>query len=251
VLWVNTTSNDYFGSIAPFQVPKDAIRREPGVDEDGTDGEPVGYYPTPGILWNGTPRGEDVAQGRLGDCSVMAALRAVADTNPQVIMAAFTSHEDLLSAYTVSLYPPGATAPSRFTVDIDLPVTKGQSTPAFAATQMAARPEGQLRILWPALLEKALAQMLGSYEALYGSVPSLTLSALSGRKTEQMTPIYHSDAALETILNEWLVDKSALTVCTLPSPPREVGLIGSHVYSLDALVEDSDGQTKASLKNPW
>ena len=106
---------------------------------------------------DGTPRAEDITQGMLGDCSLIAALRAIARLRPEVITNMITDHQD--GTYTVRLhgiafcaykhllrvYPTGQMI--EITVNADMPVDNhGEFT--YGRTHSA---------LWGAIIEKAFA----------------------------------------------------------------------------------------------
>lgn len=103
----------------------------------------------------------DVAQGYLGDCSLMAVLGAVAHTRPDLLRASIVADPER-GVYRVRLFEEREDGGYRgrwVEVDGHLP-TRGddRSDPVYA--------QDPGRALWPAIVEKALAQLHGSYEDL-------------------------------------------------------------------------------------
>lgn len=146
-------------------LPLDHLRAEPALghktDEPGHTTEPhdYTYAESTSVLWNGAPHAGDVGQGGLGDCYLMAAMGAVAAANPKAIMDLISPHTPNLKSYQVSLYlvPPGggrATLHST-TVDTELPSVGG--FPVYG--QMGHDFTRHKNALWPALIEKAYAQL--------------------------------------------------------------------------------------------
>lgn len=112
----------------------------------------------PGATRNdpGIPRPEDVVQGDLGDCRLMAPLAALAHTNPQAIRDMFIDNHD--GTFTVRFF--NGTKAEYVTVDRYLPVLNGGGTDGqliFASEGKTAKSTDL--VLWAALAEKAYAQL--------------------------------------------------------------------------------------------
>lgn len=112
-----------------------------------------GYLPLFGPT--GVPSPDDVRQGALGDCFLMAAMAAIAQQDPSAIRRMITDHGN--GTYTVHL------ASGDVTVDDQLPMVFDDSPgPAYAHPAPAGA-------LWPAIIEKAVALAAGGdYEAING-----------------------------------------------------------------------------------
>jgi hypothetical protein len=137
------------------------------------------YNPVSGVLFSGSPSYQDVFQGALGDCTVMASVAEVA-ARTNLINSMFIDNGD--GTWTVRFYRNGA--PVYVTVDNQLP----------GGGNLYDHPHNG--VLWVALAEKAYAQLnesgwlgtllpgFNSYFALdYGNGDTIVtaLSALTGR----------------------------------------------------------------------
>jgi hypothetical protein len=108
----------------------------------------------------------DVKQGSLGNCFFIAAMIAVARANPQAIQDLIRSNADGTFTVTLFIRPTAADRPKavRIRVDAQLPVRRA-GVPLYAGVGDANDESVEL---WPALIEKALAQLKGSYDAISG-----------------------------------------------------------------------------------
>ncbi|GAA0281731.1 hypothetical protein GCM10010302_19400 [Streptomyces polychromogenes] len=121
-------------------------------------GDPIKELGVP--LFEGDPAREQVTQGRLGDCGIIATIGASASARPDVIKDAVKENPDGTYSVTVHQvefdgdgYVPGA--PLEMTVTPDLPVVEGAPDyAAYAAVEQVA---------WPAVLEKAAAGIDGTW----------------------------------------------------------------------------------------
>jgi hypothetical protein len=197
-------------------------------------------------LFNGTPGYGDVAQGKEGDCWLMASLAEVAARNPGDIESMFIDNGD--NTYTVRFYDNGT--PDYVTVDKYLPD---------GGTDFD-RPQGSL---WAALAEKAYAQEnaagwigsshpgVDSYAALYGGHPDWALAAITGRPSSYYTG--YSGGSFSwggpsiptgTIANDW-AQGMFVVLCTGDSPGSSL-VVPDHCY---AMVNYVSGWF--TFFNPW
>ena len=121
----------------------------------GTDHPDSGGYGTyevvSGSLFaNNTPSYNDVVQGGVGDCYLLSALGAIADSSPAAIRNMFIANGD--GTWTVRFYWNGS--PDYVTVDDQLPVYYGD---LFYAGHGEAY-NNPANVLWVPLAEKAYAQ---------------------------------------------------------------------------------------------
>lgn len=126
----------------------------------------------------------DVRQGGLGDCWVLAGLAAVARTHPDVVRNAVRDNGD--GTYTVTFYEPRSWYDPRgpkkveVTVTSDFPMKDGNPVFAKPGDSVDDDPE-----LWVMIVEKAYAQYKGGYDALdSGGPPEEFLEALTGQDAD-------------------------------------------------------------------
>jgi len=120
-------------------------------------------------------RPQDVHQGSLGDCWLMAALSCLSD-HPQKLKSLFSSrHITEDGKYEVYLYDLEKDEWATVVVDEFLPcnIKYGQPRPVFA------EPLGEE--IWVALLEKAFAKFCGSYGSLSGGGVAYAFQVLTGK----------------------------------------------------------------------
>jgi hypothetical protein len=205
-------------------------------------------------LWNSSPTYQDVVQGHVGDCWLMASLAEVAARNPGDIQRMFVDNGD--GTYTVRLYKGGT--PDYVTVDNYLPETVVGNLVIGAVYD---NPQGNM---WAALAEKAYArengngwigsshQGVNSYQALDSGYPDWALSAITGHPTS-----YHSysggwgvlslgspSMSASVVANDWSQGRFVV-LCTGPWPGSSL-VVPLHCY---ALVGYSSGSF--TLFNPW
>ena len=111
----------------------------------------------------------DVRQGGLGDCYLMAGMAGVARANPDAIQKLIKDNKD--GTFDVTLYlrksPYSRPTPVTKTIDARLPVKgPGSTTPLYANTGDVGA-DGQTE-LWSALIEKTVAQHKQSYDKISG-----------------------------------------------------------------------------------
>lgn len=141
------------------ELPTADPREEP---ENRTEQYTTADHPADGSqdeLFDGEPRREQTAQGRLGDCGVIAALGSVAGHRPEVIRECVRQKDD--GNFEVRLHEAAFSMKSRryeptgrminLTVTPRLPVfDRNPSKPAFADSKSAGA-------VWAPILEKAIA----------------------------------------------------------------------------------------------
>lgn len=202
----------------------------------------------------------DVAQGALGDCYLMAGMLAVARANPERIRDLIVDNGD--GTFDVTLYIRDSyySEPKRVvtTIDAQLP-SKRAGVPLYASTGDQA--DGQTE-LWPALLEKAVAQQKGSYELIsggniargfqfHGATELFTGKAegyLSTDSLDEDDVLLHIAIALDdgkpvTVDSRNLGDDEALT-----REATSANVYWNHAYA--PLAVDLEART-LDLTNPW
>ena len=120
----------------------------------------------------------DVKQGSIGDCWLMAAMAAIARVKPQAIERLIKTRDKKRGLYDVTIYirKEKRNIPQVITVNDRFPIkTNGQKPPR--------AKQGDKNELWVMLIEKAYAVHLGSYQALKGGHSYKAMEALTGKKS--------------------------------------------------------------------
>lgn len=178
---------------------------------------------------------DDPVQGDLGDCWLISAMIAVAHANPDAIRRLIRARGD--GTYEVTLYVRGSLnplskVPKVLIVDGEFPMNGDKPAYAHDAQRGSSGQE-----LWPMLLEKAVAQLLGSYGRLGG----LALS--------RMGPIRGggSKQGLEV-----LTAGNATTHATAHRPPRDIlselsVALREHRPIIAGTIDGEDGSSKMEV----
>ena len=203
----------------------------------------------------------DVNQGSLGDCYLIAGMAAVARADPGLIEELIKDNGD--GTFDVDLYirPDRYTRPVRTTTTVDARLAvKYSGTPLYAGLgdQVDGKDE-----LWPALIEKALAQQKGSYDLIsggningdgfhYGGTSELLTgqrgSYLSTDSMDEDDALLYIGMALEDGVP---VVASSRNLKDDPDLTREANahnVYWNHAYAPESV--DLDAGT-VDLQNPW
>ncbi len=241
-------------------VPLASFKAEPALshkEENGHTSEPQDftYQPYDNVLWDGAPKATDVAQGYLGDCYLMAAMGAVAAANPKAIKDLFSPQTPGSPTYTVSLYVRegfgGKFAKHSVTVDTNLP-TRIQDvqrhTPIYAL--MGQDLADKKHPMWPALLEKAYAQLMGGYDVIgEGGPPERAMEALTG-VASQSESIPAKEADVVTRFKEYQKAGKAVVCGTLDSKQAKSqgGFAGAGEGPFAATLDTDQGEAAEIVK---
>ena len=233
-------------------IPPDAFSTEPALthkEDPGHTQEPEDYtyQPYANPLWNGSPSAADVAQGAIGDCYLMSAMGAVAAANPQAITKLFSPTTPGASKYTVTLYVRDQNyklVPKTTTVDAHLPSQNGM--PIYG--QMQKDLNDGKNAMWPALLEKAYAQLIGDtggYERIGGGgFPGDAMAAFTGKESQDEAVPQDANAIVQKFRELQKAGKA--TVCATlgqKSASSKKGFTGSGdgPYSMKLTGDSGDG----------
>lgn len=182
-------------------------------------------------------RAKDLVQGGVGDCWFMSALAVVAERHDLIAKLFTSTPRNRSGFYSINLFLDGAW--SAILLDDRLPAT---ATPrradltfgsGLAFCRCGSAETGQQ--LWASLLEKAYAKAHGSYKAISGGEIAEALLDLTGAPT--ITVDFASrDFDMELLwqrLRAYGRAKYPMGCATAPDPMlKEVGLCGSHAYSI-------------------
>jgi hypothetical protein len=187
------------------------------------------------------PRGDDVAQGMIGDCYVMAVFLSTADLDPTRIRESVVDLGD--GTYAVQFGAGKAKKVVR--VDADLPVWPDDLSPAYAAL-------GRDGSMWVAVMEKAYAMVRKGGTRGYGGLDAgwmkETYNLLGAASRTARTN--SSDLLIHYIEAELAAGRSVTYATAVPSAGAP--LIGSHAYAVAGVDLDASGNpVSIRLRNPW
>lgn len=140
---------------------------------------PVFATPKPNKTGEQDIASNDAMQGSIGDCYLISSLIGVATKYPKIIRDAITEipKNNGVVHYQVSLYvctSANDTTLKKQTVAIDNTFMVKNGKPVYAAL-------GDQKELWPLIIEKAMAKLLGGYKLLEGGSTSWVLKMLTGK----------------------------------------------------------------------
>lgn len=201
----------------------------------------------------------DVAQGALGDCYLMAAMAATARANPEHIQKLIKDNGD--GTYDVTLYvrKNAWSKPVPVTKKIDARLPGDGSSNLYAGF---GDQSGGKREMWPALLEKTLAQHKGSYETIQGGqiATGFNFAGATELFTGKTENYYNMDnlkeddvlltlgAALEKHQTATVDSRNMENDAAMSQEANKVNVYGNHAYAVESV--DIDKRT-VSLQNPW
>eukprot|EP00929_Paragymnodinium_shiwhaense_P037915 TRINITY_DN20110_c0_g1_i1.p1 TRINITY_DN20110_c0_g1~~TRINITY_DN20110_c0_g1_i1.p1 ORF type:complete len:1080 (+),score=228.30 TRINITY_DN20110_c0_g1_i1:236-3475(+) len=176
-------------------------------------------------------RAEDLRQGGVGDCWFLSALAVVAERS-DLILRIFGGEtaKNAAGCYQLNFFLDGDW--QSLSIDDRLPCTEQQRRPDGSGLAYS-RADGQQ--LWTCLLEKAYAKAHGSYRAISGGEIAEALLDLTGCPTESID--FDADGfnpqELWSRLRRFKDLEFPMGCATAGNPElREVGLCGSHAYSI-------------------
>ncbi|MBI5545613.1 MAG: hypothetical protein HY901_17135 [Deltaproteobacteria bacterium] len=191
---------------------------------------------------------DDIAQGEIGDCYLLATLSAIAKTNPEIINNAVRENAD--GTCTVRFYERpfflASRRPVEITVNPELPTT-ASGGPVYGHSR---DPDER----WVGIVEKAYAQWKGGYEKIGGGgLPSSALEALTGKGTQyKLATLYASNSMLHRELEEALAKNKPIVAGSffLSREPIKDGIPNFHAYAVIGTSKEGD-ELFVHLRNPW
>lgn len=222
--------------------------------EGSTGIQRTGTTPTENVagkLWAEDDKGnvlppnlEDVAQGGLGDCALMALLATIVNTNPDAIFKMITDNRN--GTYTVTFKGiEGYFSTGQQTVSADFEVGKHSKVAGRSA-------------FWPLIIEKAYAQEKGGTKAIEAAYPEAVLEDLMDVSATEFDP---REETADYILGKVIKGKQEKWPMTIYSPKKEgagkvkkelagavSGLYFDHTY---AILDVDLAKKKIKLHNPW
>lgn len=136
------------------------------------------YYRDCALFAGGTSAPGDVAQGKVGNCWLIAAFILVVERDPSIVARAFVSHQSKSCKWKVRLFSGHAGTWQIIVIDDYIPLLVGSRSPVFAHPK--TRDGDTTMPIWTMLLEKAFAKWCGGFDKLDGGATAWALAALTG-----------------------------------------------------------------------
>ena len=203
---------------------------------------------------------DDIHQGSLGDCWLLAAMTVIA-LHPEYLEKIMdpegNKRRGQKGYYSIKLFSDGEYKPVLIDSNILSTRTNNQERP-YKPMYVTGGDENEL---WPMLLEKAYARFHGSFEAINGGFVDVGLVDFTGGFGGQIdfkeSRIEINSGALFKRLLEYH-NSGFLMGAGSPSgtdtETSDSGIVQGHAYAILDIVEDSDGKGKHQLvcmRNPW
>jgi Calpain family cysteine protease len=196
----------------------------------------------------------DIKQGQLKDCWMMAPLAELAQNDPEAIKRMIQKNPD--GTYTVTFkqkvdLPWGQTmyVDHKETVTADFPGGVDGSGHAGTGDKNFL---GQGEI-WPLVIEKAYAQWKGGYDQINknGNAGEF-MEALTGHKSSSYTPINFPILGYNfNKLNDDFNSGKNITFLSRDTVSGKYGVVGDHYYAVQRVYTDANGRQMVQLYNPW
>ena len=243
--------------VGPATVP---LRNDPDpvTVHDGKRHE-AAYLPQTTPLFSGPPTMNQVRQGYIADCYLIASLGAIAKTRPDIIEQNILDHQDgtaTVTMYTVgrNVVTPGTRGATKCEIRVSTALpSANKSTPTYASS-----PDGAL---WPSLYEKAYAIHMagGKYQGLNtGGHAGTSMEALTGTRSTGFTTKSRSDEQLVSDLRLALSEKKPVVAGSLSKDDAKADpqlnqlatdrtVFPWHAYVVESVTDDG----RINLYNPW
>jgi Ca2+-binding RTX toxin-like protein len=185
------------------------------------------------------PTLDDVDQGSLGDCWLLAAMGAAAAQTPNAVYQLVADLGD--GTYAVALDN------DFYRVDADLPCKSGDTTPRFGGL-------GADGSTWVPIVEKAFTALRsGTYASLAGGNAAEAFKAFgaSGVKSKAVAGAGSTEDVLDDI-NDALADGNGVVIGTYNFEfPDYYPLASQHAYTVVQVLYDGSTATGLIVRNPW
>ncbi|CAF1194395.1 unnamed protein product [Adineta ricciae] len=200
------------------------------------------------------PKPNDVVQGALGDCWFITALSVLAEEAEYLMKVLITKEYNPQGFYYVRLCKDGEW--TQVIVDDRFPCT---------SSQRLAYSQAHRKQLWVPLIEKALAKLNGSYEAIIAGRCCEGLATVTGSPCETLIlgrtnnpddKNVDLDQLWMKLYNARLNKFLMCAMCSNNQLSKEefqkAGLLNVHAYSLQDVKQSNDGKHRlVKLRNPW
>lgn len=188
----------------------------------------------------------DINQGQLSDCFFLAPLMEVIrqgqmGNHPNFIQNMITQNAD--GTETVRLYQPTSLFSNTYQ-----PVYETVSN-AFDPGSVNNNPYedmvGGIKEIWPQVIEKAYAQLVGGYGNLDTGQPETAMSAITGQPSTIDYPEGQTYSSLRKLTDAH--DMIVFETPWAPSTYTAAGLVADHCYAF----EGYSGTSAIMVGNPW
>lgn len=193
----------------------------------------------------------DLQQGVINNCFALAPIAAIAKANPNVIEQIIKQKSDGSFEVTLHLRKDPTSKERTKTV---IPVTR-EFIESTIELQNGSIGKGDFGELWTKVLDKAIAQAFGGYDALdHKGYPDEILQAIAGKTVTREKIVTKTKEELFVLFEKAVQGKKAVVIGSLPSPDGKSNatnqaddqyLVYSHSYYLDRV-----SKNKIWLKNP-
>lgn len=243
----------------------------------------AGYGDVKGKLIHHGIKVTDWDQKRIGDCWLVSGVSAVAQKNPQLVKDAIKSNND--GTYTVRLYVRDAQREQKDPRAPLVPVyvKVNDKVPLMDGKQIYAKGHNtHTNELWPAIVEKAAAQLRGgNYKKVVGGWGYVSMEMLTGQKADRYDTRPSKSDQLFDVMKTASLEGRPMVAGTFskkefearletirkmdPQSPalREIldlggkahtmqirGVVHGHAYTVLG-VRETNGEKEVVLRNPW
>lgn len=241
--------------------------------------QPAHRFDAQDLYVGGGPKATDIDQDSLGDCYFVATLGAIADKQPDRIKDAI-KFDPATGNYTVTLHEKewGWLPPGFQTKEVKVQVTQQEvedNLKRGGGSTVDNNP-GADKPIWPAVMETAYAKMhddnpadglAQGYKEINGGKAYNAMFALTGTEGENLKPLgmlgpQTNAEVMEKQISKALAEGKPVTLSTDPEnrslwetitgdKGKQDGLVDNHVYVVERVYKDSNGEVKVELRNPW
>jgi hypothetical protein len=190
----------------------------------------------------------DIHQGQLGDCFLLAAIGELALFHPTAIMNMIHPNANDTATVTLNTASNGRLPRVNTTSFAPIDITVTNSFPDYSVNNGADQDVvGNQKEIWPQVLEKAVATLDGGYGAIMdGGSPVVAMEELTGQSATYMAP-----AALTLAdLNSFVSAGDLIALDTPSASGLPFNLVSDHAYMLENVTMQS-GAAVLQLGNPW
>lgn len=249
-------TGDPVQDVTPKKVEEAPVLVEdPALREKHRDGS-MEYKRYEGDLFVNGVSAEDVEQGSIADCYLVAALSATAKAHPDLITNGVKPAGK--GAFEVRFFERDYSGKYKevwIKVDADLATAKGGSRPAYARS--TEKNERGME-LWPAIYEKAYAVWKKGYDKMgEGGSSQAALEALVGNRVQATTLSYTPEDQIWKKLQAATKDGKMVKAGSAGTHGKDqeeiykdTNLYAWHAYTIMG-IEEKDGARFVILRNPW